>query len=283
MKSIRYSFYAFALLAAMVFLLRSDETPVVYSAGPSARYIAHAGGGLPEGTYSNSREAIERSVRAGFKLIEIDFHCAENSDLIIVRDWSRTQHKYFSKLKLPPMLSRFHTRQSNSEADFMAQVMSYGLTQISVEDLMTILKDTPGLRIITDCKCENLSSLHTLKQAADRAGINQARLIPQIYARESFAPVKAMGFDDIILTVYRLNISEQAVIDFVNETPIYALTVPVGSVSESLLAGVKDSGTPLFAHTINDPDLAGWLVNMGVSGIYTDYLTPPMERSAVAY
>lgn len=280
MKRIRYIIYALVLVAAASFLLRSDKTLAIYSPGPQARYIAHAGGGLPEGTYSNSREAIDRSVRAGFTLIEIDFHCAQNDDLIVIHDWNQTQSKYFSTLKLPPALSKLWERQSESEAAFMAQTMSYGLTQISVDGLLDILKDNPGLRIITDCKCDNLANLKTLKQAAGRAGIDQNRFIPQIYDLESFAPVQAMGFEDIILTIYRLNLSGKTIVDFVNKTPLYALTVPLQSISEPLMVAVKDTGVPVFTHTINDPGLAGQMVSMGVAGIYTDYLVPPKAASA---
>ena len=94
----------------------------------SETLIAHAGGGLPSGTYTNSREAMDLAVRHGFKLIEIDF-LERDGQLLIGHDERR-------------------------------------ISSLTVAELVAWLGTHPDVMIVTDIKTDNLSGLTLLKQAA---------------------------------------------------------------------------------------------------------------------
>lgn len=94
----------------------------------SETLVAHAGGGLPSGTYTNSREAIDLAVRHGFKLIEIDF-LERNGQLLIGHDEER-------------------------------------ISALTVAELVDWLGAHPDVVIVTDFKTDNLRGLAMLKQAA---------------------------------------------------------------------------------------------------------------------
>ncbi len=93
--------------------------------------IAHAGGGLPNAKYANSREAIDLAVKHGFDLIELDFFEKDGNLLI----WHE----------------------------------GYPVSDMSTSELGTWLKDHPDVRIITDIKTQVLSGLAHIK--ADAPGM----------------------------------------------------------------------------------------------------------------
>lgn len=125
--------------------------------------IAHAGGGLPSGTYRNSLEAVELAARHGFELIELDFVAAGDS------------------------ISFGHDPQARSN--------------MTLEQLLAFMQRNPAVSIVTDFKSG--SNLAGLKLLAERAGPMKARFVPQIYRLSEIAPVAALGFPKPILTVYR--------------------------------------------------------------------------------
>ena len=53
------------------------------------KFIAHAGGGIDQYIYTNSKEAIYKSIKNGFKLIEIDLQETDDEIFIGVHDWHR--------------------------------------------------------------------------------------------------------------------------------------------------------------------------------------------------
>lgn len=87
--------------------------------------IAHAGGGLPDAVYTNSREAMDLAVAHGFKLIEVDF---------ILRDGQ--------------LLLGHHRPSSFAFADFLAW-----------------LREHQGVSIVTDMKQGNARSLPLIPTA----------------------------------------------------------------------------------------------------------------------
>jgi glycerophosphoryl diester phosphodiesterase len=94
----------------------------------NATLVAHAGGGLPDGTYTNSREAIDLAARHSFELIEIDF-LERDGRLLIGHDEGR-------------------------------------LSRLTVAELLAWLEAHPAISIVTDIKTDNLRGLALLKQAA---------------------------------------------------------------------------------------------------------------------
>lgn len=90
--------------------------------------VAHAGGGLPDRTYSNSLEAIDLAVSYGHTIIELDF-IERDGRMLIGHDERR-------------------------------------ISDLTIAGLMAWLGRHPKVSIITDIKTDNLSGLRLLKQAA---------------------------------------------------------------------------------------------------------------------
>ena len=51
------------------------------------KLIAHAGGGIEEKTYTNSKEAVKKSIKNNFKLIELDLKITSDKKIVAAHDW----------------------------------------------------------------------------------------------------------------------------------------------------------------------------------------------------
>lgn len=219
--------------------------------------IAHAGGGLAQGDYSNSKEALDQAVGNGIRLFELDFSWTSDGALAIGHDWN-AEYRYWNHLGWSAWLKSFYSAPSSRS--FAASTASFGLTRLTPETLIDWLQTNPG-RIVTDFKADNLAGLAMI---ARQAGSLQHRFIPQIYDMAEYEAVRELGYDDIILTTYRLS-PDPGTFGQIDALDLYAVTVPKNAVAEA--AGVV-SDNRLFTHTINTP------VTLPAVGYYTDCLIP---------
>lgn len=239
--------------------------------------IAHAGGGLEEGAYTNSLEAFEKAVENGFSYIEVDFLAAENGDLILLHDWDEHYFRLFTYFpRLPRSLRSSKFVKSKSASDFEALSMRMGLTQLTLDSLIVWLEDNPQVYIITDVKDDNVNGL---AQIRDKAGDLKSRFIPQIYSFSEYDDVKSLGFEDIILTTYKLKTTGDELSAFVEQKKLFALTIPESWVKDEVINRFNTLDIPIFTHTINSKVRASELMEKGVEGLYTDYLYPELLRS----
>ncbi len=259
-----------------------DTTPVALP--PSLSHmtlIAHAGGGIPQGKYSNSKEGFASSVRRGYRLIETDISWTKNRQLVLLHDWDRRFRHYFRPHSLAKRLfPGFYNRPSKNElllqtenaGQFMAIKMNMGLHQMDLPALLAFIRDHPDRRIVTDIKRDNIKALTKI---AAMAGKLKNSFIPQIYEPDEYEPVRALGFKTIIFTAYRSRLDDRALIEFVKSHRLFALTVPARRVNADLVTTANRYNTPVFTHTLNTLKEAEAMASLGVRGIYTDFLVPP--------
>lgn len=261
------------LLAWIGYVIVSKKEPApTYIAVENMVLIAHAGGGLPQGDYSNAREAFDLSAKNGFLYIEVDFNWATNGDLILIHDWGPRYYQYFSRFSaMPQALARRFPKQATTREDFLSKSMNHGLHQMDIPLLLEWLRAHPNVRIVTDVKNDNVKALRLIK---DKAGHLQNRFIAQIYEPQEYERVTALGYTDIIFTTYRSPLSIDALISFAQTHKLFAMTVPQARASVKLANALEASQTPLFTHTINSTETAQGLREKGIDGLYTDYLYP---------
>ena len=86
-----------------------------------------------------------------------------------------------------------------------------GLESLILDDLLIWMRDHPDVLVVTDIKPENLAGRQQLaRNAPDLA----ARFIPQIHGPEEFVPARSLGFDRLIFTVYRSELSVNQILEF---------------------------------------------------------------------
>jgi glycerophosphoryl diester phosphodiesterase len=226
--------------------------------------IAHAGGGYEGRDYTNSYQALTANLKLGFVYFEVDFVFTSDNHLVCLHDWGDEFKRIFG--------ARAEPLPSQKQFEILAAEHPE-FTNCTAQGLAEWMLQNPSAVIITDVKDNNLvalSDLHSIIPDPDR------RLIPQIYQPEEYAEVKALGFQQLIWTLYRFNGGDEAVIAQVAEmqSPV-AVTMPTQRAETGLALSLKNLGIPTYVHTINDlAESERFLSKLNVSEIYTDFLSP---------
>ncbi len=222
--------------------------------------IIHAGGAIGGYVGSNSLEALNRSYSLGRRFIEMDFVLSSDGIPVCLHDWSMF---YSNALTETPITAE----------EFAGVRIFNEYTAVTLDTLVLWLNTHPDAYIITDIKEDNVN---VLRQIAEKHPEIVPRLLPQIYDYEEYAPVRAMGYANIILTLYRLPTYEDKAdakknAAFAKTHGLLAVTADVTLVDPAFASEFVRAGVPLFVHTVNDTATQDSLRAMGVSGIYTDF------------
>lgn len=221
-------------------------------------YIAH-GGGMIEGLITtNSLEAIEKSVDNGVKMIEIDFRFTTDGIPVLIHNWGFA--KIFFGMESRPY----------SYKEFMKDFVMYcGLHHLDIEGAMNYLREHEEIYYITDTKDDNIA---LLKYISNQYPDLKHRIIPQIYYKEQYDPVRTMGYDNIILTLYKMNNSNKEITTIIKSIELFAVTMPIERVYSGLAKEIEKYNITTYAHTVNNYDEYLELKELGIDGVYTDSL-----------
>ena len=123
---------------AILFLLVACSGGGSYHA---VELIAHGGGEINDKTYTNSREALEKSVADGYRYIEIDFSFTADSVLVAAHDWRMFNRitGYEHKGDTAPTLAEFTQRRIHGE-----------YTPLTAAELNDYFESNESLYLVTD-------------------------------------------------------------------------------------------------------------------------------------
>ena len=87
--------------------------------------------------------------------------------------------------------------------------------------------------------------------------------------------MRAMGYTNIILTLYRLGeysdkVNTKKIAPFAAARGLVAVTADVTIASETFIAAFTEAGVPLAVHTVNGEAEQAALFSAGISAVYTD-------------
>ena len=232
--------------------------------GFQALRIAHAGGGLEKKTYTNSYQALDANIENGFRYFEIDFTFTSDDQLVCLHDWKSNFKRSFG----------FETEHRLSLEEFQKLAEeNTKFTNCTLTGLAGWMVENPVALIVTDVKEDNLKALKRIHEVLPDA---DTRVIPQVYDPVNFEEIHAMGFEQIIWTLYRYSGSDYQVIHWLDEWPSkVAVTMPKEWATSALPKAVKSRGIPTYVHTVNNPEeMRKLLTEFGITEIYTDFLAP---------
>jgi glycerophosphoryl diester phosphodiesterase len=251
------------LTVPLVCLLGCQADPAAEPGGPPP-FVAHAGGGIGELRYTNSREALDAAAVHGFRLVELDFSFTRDGHLVLVHRWADARRLFSIPTSGPrepvPTLEEFERAAPR-----------VGLTPMTLRDLGDWLRQHEDVDVVTDFKHDALRGLESIQRELPEL---RNRFVPQIYALSDARPIRELGFDRVILTLYRSGLSNQAVERWLGEHEVYAVTLPLRRASPDFLRMLETAGVFVYTHTVNDVLEMRELRDRGVDGFYTDWLRP---------
>ncbi len=227
------------------------------------RAIAHGCGAIQGDTVTNSQEALEQVIANGFQYIEVDMAFTTDGQIAMIHDWESSASYYLGlgQNKAVPFAQYQQCRVMNK------------YTPLNLEKLAEILQQHPQVSIITDTKENNLAILTYIQKKYPQI---VAQIIPQIYQYDEYDAVRALGYERIILTLYKMTgaLNGTDIAKFVQAHQIYAVTMPVERVSSGLAKTLQSYGIAVYMHTVNSLQQTVTALNAGAYGIYTDSLLP---------
>lgn len=228
--------------------------------GEHPRLIAHGGGAIYGYRLTNSLEALDSAYEAGFRFIELDFERTSDGEIVMIHDWESMAARLLG------------SEGQRSLRLFRSASALAGLTLLDLEGLLRWMEDHPDCAIVTDIKSDG--NLPMLSEIRERAGEAAGRFIPQAYDFDQASSLLAEGWERVILTVYRIQVTPEELRDYLAKTPLWALTMPEARLSEEFAAAARDTGTALYCHSVNTLDFVDAWLDKGLTGIYTDYFQP---------
>lgn len=230
--------------------------------------IAHAGGGYKNSGYLNSLEAMNANYEFGHRFFELDFNWTSDNQLASIHDWNGTYKRLFPSAdhSIAPDLTTF-----------MSLPMLDNQTKVNLNILNQWLINHPNSYIVTDIKDNNVSALILMKEVL---GENIRQVIPQIYYIEEFAEVRALGYTNIIFTLYVTTAPTENILDAIEKLDLFAVTIsPYKQDFQLIVDRSVEYGKPVYVHTFNEIVDFDKYINLGVRGLYTDFLYPKADGS----
>ena len=222
--------------------------------------IAHAGGAIYGHKYTNSLEALDETYSKGTRFIELDLDWTSDGEMVLIHDWEYMSILLFGK-------SGQLTLQEYSSKENLL-----GLTHLTFFELIDWLEEHKDTIIITDIKTDNIKAL---KYIADEFPEYIQNFIPQVYNIEEYHKVVSLGYPYIMLTLYKVFLTDKEVLNFCKDNPeIYAIVMPEVRGYTKLPSKIKELSKDkikVYVHTVNEVSEHKKLIKNGVFGIYTDY------------
>lgn len=219
--------------------------------------VAHGGGLLEGAALTNSLEALSIN-KARYDLIEVDLNWTIDGELVCLHDWEESFAARFGDPKQPVDLATFRT---------LLSLTPDRPQNCDLETLADWLRANPGPRIVTDIKADPVKGLELI---AERYPDLVPRFVPQAYQPDEIAQVRALGYGQVIWTLYKFGNDREAILREAKTHLPTAIAMPVEMARSGLLATLAiDLDLPLYVHSVNDKDQAVCLLAMGATGIYS--------------
>ena len=273
----------FLLLAAGIVWLIKDQNILEYYYYRNAanrqetwfedyKVISHALGGIDGKDYTNSYEALEFSYEKGQRVVEADFLFTSDGTLVLRHYWKDDLGQENFDGSAPTL------------EEFKATPIFSAYTPMTAEELMVYMSSHEDLYLVTDVKHKMQSTTFedTMKEFVKLARQTDAsileRVIVQIYCEDDYKKMeKIYPFESYIFTLYKLpkEYKDQygKIAEFCKKAGISVVTMPAKWIADkSDIEELTGNDIKVYVHTVNEYEEAAKMMELGVHGIYTDYL-----------
>lgn len=219
--------------------------------------IFHAAGLFQGQMYTNFKEALDNIHHKGANYIETDLKLTSDKKYVMVHDWHRFAKYCKTDYKIPTY-EEFLDLRKNSD-----------FTIMTLDEYAQWLRNHDDVIWITDIKDDNVKGL---KQIARLYPDLMPRIIPQVYHPDEYNVAKDLGYEKIILTLYRYRTGFKILIEDFLRLKIrpWAVTMPEVDAKRGLGLVLGLVGIESYVHTINDRKKEIFYRLMGLDGVYSD-------------
>lgn len=237
--------------------------------------VSHGFGAVDEKTVLNCREGFEAMYAQGVRAFEVDLRMTSDQKVVLRHDWRAGWQEGIRETSIPTL------------EEFLNTPILDKYTPMSFQDLLLLMEEYPDICIITDTKFTEAEivrmQFEAMAQDAAELGLSYLldRFVVQIYNPLMFSVADGVHhFQGYIYTFYQGGFAGTP--DAFREEAVYCSTenhmigITMGEQQwDPAYAGIaQEYGLAVYTHTVNDLEQARTLLESGVSGVYTDFLTP---------
>lgn len=239
------------------------------------RAVAHALGGINGMTNTNTFEAMQNSYKNGFRLFEVDILPTSDGHLVITHNF----YEYLAQKYGRPIPQEFLNKIPTKE-EFMNHRVRGIYEPMELEKLITTMSANKDIYIITDTKVTDpiqaksqFDEIVRIAKEIDPSVLD--RIIPQIYNEAMYDVVmSSYPFKSMIYTLYATSSSNTRALEFATSKGIRVVTIPPERITKEYMDKFNAYGIKVYTHTINNIEEVKRLMDLGVYGFYTDFLSP---------
>ena len=210
--------------------------------------------------YNNSEEAIRHNLALNFEWFELDFDWV-GGDLLT--DAGRAA----------VTSDRTGSYYSAKDENLASSEKMENTKSLTLPDIKRLMEEFPKMKVCTDVKSHNVAALALMK--SELPEVFADRVVAQIYQPEEYGPVREMGFNNIIWTMYKYSGTDAQALSSLTLMSLTCVTMPQARAESGFARVCREAGERVMTHTVNDPELLERLRReCSVDEVYSDFLRP---------
>lgn len=235
--------------------------------------VAHALGTSGAEPY-NSLEGFKWSYSKGQRVFECDFAQTSDGELVLAHSFSETGQKGIDDSHVPTL------------EKFLNTPLEGEYTPLSLRDMLSLMKEYPDIYIVTDFKCDDsVNSMDQMKRMVRIIRKEHAlsllnRFVIQFYDEQELPQIRKMAkFGGYIYTLYKRGFDKsvedfEKVAAFCRENDVDVVVMKKGKWNSYLAPVAAQYGIKVYPHTVYTTWQLEYLLRTGISGAYSDGVTP---------
>lgn len=220
------------------------------------RFIAHAGGGIDDLKYTNSLEAVNKSIKNNFKLIELDIRETLDNVFVGVHEWK--EFKEITNTK------KQDENELNNEAlllnEFKKKKIYKKYTPLDIISINDIFRKNNELILLTD-KTNNFRKLNS------DLNFDKKRIMVEVFGKKNYFKSISEG---IINPIYSFNHKDY---DFVIKHKIKIISAHSQDIinNSQIYKKLVENNVMVFMYSSNESDFINNNLDILFTHVYTDF------------
>ncbi len=220
------------------------------------RFIAHAGGGIDDLKYTNSLEAVNKSIKDNFKLIELDIRETLDNVFVGVHEWK--EFKEITNTK------KQDENELNNEAlllnEFKKKKIYKKYTPLDIISINDIFRKNNELILLTD-KTNNFRKLNS------DLNFDKKRIMVEVFGKKNYFKSISEG---IINPIYSFNHKDY---DFVIKHKIKIISAHSQDIinNSQIYKKLVENNVMVFMYSSNESDFINNNLDILFTHVYTDF------------
>jgi glycerophosphoryl diester phosphodiesterase len=249
------------IISFFYFLFFNYPIPQDFNRPMNTIIISH-GGYIDNLTYTNSYEALLENINKGYKFIEIDLLLSKDNILFGAHDL-----KQFHEITGFP-----ESAEQINHNEIADRLIYLKYKPLFAENINKIFTENPSLYLVTD----KITDFDAIKSQLNFPNI-QERLLVEVFSYKQYVEALRNGIKYPMLCVGGAE-GLKKIMNRINDGLVKMITFEVKTVTEApdLVKLASEKGVIIFAYTENNIQNIIEYSKIGVTGFYSDTITPLM-------